>query len=89
VIQFCGIVGLVFGCLAIGLCGVTAVFGLPLGITAMVMSSRDIPKMERGEMDPAGLAQARNGRQCALLAVIFSLLCGSGFGLMGLFALVK
>ncbi len=72
-----------------GFFGVTAVFGLPLGIAALVMSSRDIPKMESGEMDPAGLARARNGRQCGLLAVIFSLLCGSGFGLLGLLAILN
>jgi hypothetical protein len=83
-IQLLGVASLILGVLSLFLCGVPSALALPFGIVAWVMSGRDLAKMEAGLMDPAGMAQTRTGRQCGIIGVVFSLLCGGGWGLMGM-----
>jgi hypothetical protein len=89
-VQLLGVVSIILGTLSIFLCGLSGLIAVPLGVAAWVMSGRDLAKMEAGLMDPSGLTQTRTGRQCGILGVIFSLLCGMGYGVVfGLPALLR
>jgi hypothetical protein len=55
-VPCCGVIGLVFG-----------LIGLGLGIPSWVMGRRDLTKIERGEMDPRGERGTRSGMICGMV----------------------
>lgn len=61
---------LVLGILGIVVCQIC-------GIIAWVMANKDIPLMQSGAMDPAGLDQAKAGKICGIISVVLL-----GFGLV-------
>jgi LSD1 subclass zinc finger protein len=77
----------VLGALAIPLCGVPGLVGLPLGIAAWVMGNADLVKMQAGLMDPAGRSRTRSGRDCGIVGLTLSGLCIVGYAL--LFLLIR
>jgi predicted Zn finger-like uncharacterized protein len=75
---------LVFGIVSLALlaCGaMTAVFGLPFGIAAWLLGSKDLEKMRQGTMDPEGQGLTQAGRICGIVGTIldglFLLGCGA------------
>jgi hypothetical protein len=54
---------LVLGILGIVVCQIC-------GIIAWVMANKDIPLMQSGAMDPAGLDQAKAGKVCGIISVV-------------------
>lgn len=54
---------LVLGILGIVVCQIC-------GIIAWVMANKDIPLMQSGVMDPAGMDQAKAGKICGIISVI-------------------
>jgi uncharacterized paraquat-inducible protein A len=76
-----GILSALFGVLS--LCfGVPGIAGLGLGIPAWVMAAHDIRRMRAGIMDRNGMANAQSGQSYAIVGVVLSTLCGSGWALM-------
>ena len=76
-----GILSALFGVLS--LCfGVPAVAGLAFGIPAWAMAAHDLHKMRAGIMDRTGMANAQSGQSYAIVGVVLSLLCGSGWALL-------
>jgi hypothetical protein len=53
---------LVLGILGIVVCQIC-------GIIAWVMANKDIPLMQSGAMDPAGMEQAKAGKICGIISV--------------------
>src|SRR5262249_29290881 len=85
-VQTLGIVSL---CCLIGfLCGGILVTGpgLGLGIAAWVMGSRDLARMNRGDMDPAGMPMTRTGRTCGMIGTMLNGFCAVGY--CGFFAVL-
>lgn len=62
---------------------------LGLGVAAWLLSTRDLARMEQGLMDPQGRPRTLAGRQCGILGVVFSLLCGGGCGLLAVAPLLS
>jgi hypothetical protein len=58
--------------------------GLPLGLPAWIMGKRDLNKMDRGEMDPAGRGSTQAGYICGIIGTILGgltlLVCVGYFG---------
>jgi uncharacterized paraquat-inducible protein A len=76
-----GILSALFGVLS--LCfGIPAVAGLGFGIPAWAMATHDLHKMRAGIMDRNGMANAQSGQSYAIVGVVLSLLCGSGWTLL-------
>jgi hypothetical protein len=48
--------------------------GVILGIIALTMAGSDLPKMERGYMDPSGESMTRTGKTCAIVGLILSVI---------------
>jgi hypothetical protein len=59
---------------------VPGVVGLPLAVAVLVVSSRDLARMRRGLLDPAGRAETEKAGDLALgglfLSAIGLLICG-------------
>ena len=76
-----GILSALFGVLS--LCfGVPAIAGLGFGIPAWAMAAHDLHKMRAGIMDRKGMPNAQSGQSYAIVGVVLSLLCGSGWTLL-------
>jgi hypothetical protein len=75
-----GILSALFGTLSL-CCGVPAVAGLGFGIPAWVMATHDMHKMRRGVMDRNGMANTQSGQSYAMVGVVLSFLCGTGYTL--------
>jgi predicted Zn finger-like uncharacterized protein len=58
--------------IVVGLCCPLA--GIGLGIGALTMANADLPKMDRGEMDPGGMGSTRGGQICGIIGLILSIL---------------
>jgi endogenous inhibitor of DNA gyrase (YacG/DUF329 family) len=62
------------------------VIGVALGLVAVVMANHDLPKMHRGEMDPAGRENTNLGRIFGIIGMVLNglmlLLCLGYLGLM-------
>jgi hypothetical protein len=86
-ISFLGNSSTVLGALAIPLCGMPGLVGLPLGVVAWVMGNADLAKMQAGLMDPAGRSRTRSGRDCGIAGLTLSGLCIVGYAL--LFVLIR
>jgi hypothetical protein len=76
-----GILGALFGVLSLCL-GVPGIAGLAFGIPAWVMATHDIHKMRVGVMDRNGLANTQSGQSYAIVGVVLSFLCGTGWMLL-------
>jgi hypothetical protein len=66
--------------LAVLICWPLAVVGLPLGIVAWVMGTRDLEKIKLGVMDPAGQGLVQGGRVCGIVGTILNGLYVLGCG---------
>jgi hypothetical protein len=77
-----GVVSVILGVLAFFLYGLSGLVALPLGASAWVMAARDLPKMEAGLMDPAGMSSTRTGRSCGIIGLVLSLVFGTGYCLL-------
>jgi hypothetical protein len=76
-----GILSAFLGTLSI-CCGLPALMGLGFGIPAWVMATHDMHKMRIGIMDRNGMANTQSGQSYAIVGVVLSLLCGTGFTLL-------
>jgi hypothetical protein len=80
VLRLLGVVALVCGFLSPVLV-VPGVVGLPLAVAVLVVSSRDLARMRRGLLDPAGRAETERAGGLALeglfLSVVGTLIRGS------------
>jgi predicted Zn finger-like uncharacterized protein len=59
------------------------ILGLPLGLPAWIMGSRDLKKMDRGDMDPAGRGTTQAGYICGIIGTILG-----GLSLLGCVAYI-
>lgn len=75
-----GILSAIFGTLSL-CCGVPAVAGLGFGIPAWAMAAHDMHKMRMGVMDRNGMANTQSGQSYAMVGVVLSFLCGTGYTL--------
>src|SRR5262249_53732344 len=80
VILTLGILSALFGTLSL-CCGVPALVGLGLGIPAWIMAAHDVHKMRVGIMDRNCMANTQSGQSYALVGVVSSFLCGTGYTL--------
>jgi hypothetical protein len=76
-----GILSALFGVLSLCL-GAPAIAGLGFGIPAWAMAAHDLHKMRMGVMDRNGMANAQSGQSYAIVGVVLSFLCGSGWSLL-------
>ncbi|MBI3821140.1 MAG: hypothetical protein HY289_00500 [Planctomycetes bacterium] len=65
-----GVLVMVLGILALFMSG-CALIGFILAIVTLNMANEDLPKMERGVMDPTGYGMTMAGKVCAYVAVFF------------------
>jgi hypothetical protein len=78
-ISLLGNASLVLGSMAMILCGVPGLLGLPLGVAAWLMGNHDLDLMRRGLMDPDGFTRTRLGRECGILGVVLSAVFLAGY----------
>jgi hypothetical protein len=71
VLRLLGVVGLVCGILTPVLV-VPGLIGLPLAVAVFVLSGRDLARMRRGLLDPAGRAETETARALADKGLLFS-----------------
>jgi hypothetical protein len=69
-ISLFGTSSLVLGSMALLLCGVPALAGIPLGIAAWLMGNHDLKQMRQGLMDPEGFFKTQRGRESGILGVV-------------------
>jgi predicted Zn finger-like uncharacterized protein len=50
------------------------ILGVPLGLPAWIMGSRDLKKMDRGDMDPAGRGTTQAGYICGIIGTLLGAL---------------
>jgi hypothetical protein len=81
---------LIFGIVSLVsmLCAFLLVFGLPLGIVAWVLGSKDLAKMDAGTMDPEGRGLTQAGRICGIVGTILDSLYLLGCGAYVVFVIV-
>jgi hypothetical protein len=63
---------LVLGSMAVILCGMPGLLGLPLGVVAWLMGNHDLEQMRQGRMDPRGLLKTQRGRESGIAGVVLS-----------------
>jgi hypothetical protein len=56
---------------------VTSLVGVVLGGVGWWMARQDIPRLNQGLMEPAGLQKTRAGRTCSILGVVLNTLVGT------------
>jgi hypothetical protein len=83
-IALLGNASVVFAALALPLCGLPGLLGLPLGIAAWVMGNADLAKIRSGAMDPRGSGPTRLGRECGIVGTVLSAAVGAGWLLLWL-----
>jgi hypothetical protein len=69
-IALLGNVSVVLAALALPLCGLPGLLGLPLGVAAWVMGSADLAKIRAGTMDPQGFSKTSLGRECGIVGAV-------------------
>ena len=77
-VQTLGIISLT--CCPLVVCGgmTAAAVGVALGIAAWVIGSRDLARMQAGDMDPEGTSKTRSGRLCGIIGVALNSSCLAG-----------
>jgi hypothetical protein len=80
-ISVLGNASLIMGSMAMILCGVPGLLGLPLGVAAWLMGNHDLKLMHRGLMDPDGFRKTRDGRESGILGVMLSAVFLAGYAL--------
>jgi hypothetical protein len=71
-----GIIGVVLAYLAV-CTGIGSPLGMVVGITVWVMAARDLAKMRKKRMDPAGKSDTIVARDCAIATVVLSVVFGA------------
>jgi hypothetical protein len=85
--QWIGLLGnasLILAALALPLCGLPGLLGLPLGIAAWRMGSADLARIQAGTMDPEGWSKTRLGRECGIVGAVHSGAVAAGWLLLWL-----
>jgi hypothetical protein len=72
-LRVLGAAALVCGILALVL-AVPGLIGLPVAVAVLVLSGRDLGRMRRGLLDPAGRAETEKARDFALWGLLLSVI---------------